>query len=66
MENYISIHNSAPNKGECNYYRKGKRYTYEEYCKLIYRRQQIKNVVFAILFGAFMIFRAYAFLEYGI
>lgn len=63
---YISIHHSAPMKGEWIYYRKGKKYTYEEYCKLIRRQQLVKEIVLITLFGVVMVFRAYVFLEYGI
>ena len=63
---YISIHHSAPMKGEWIYYRKGKKYTYEEYRKLIRRQQLIKEIVLITLFSVFMVFRAYVFLEYGI
>lgn len=63
---YISIHHSAPMKGEWIYYRKGKKYTYEEYCKLIRRQQLVKEIVLITLFGVVIVFRAYVFLEYGI
>lgn len=63
---YISIHHSAPMKGEWIYYRKGKKYTYEEYFKLIRRQQLIKEIILITLFSVVMVFRAYVFLEYGI
>ncbi len=63
---YISIHHSAPIRDECAYYRKGKKYTCEEYSKLVRRKQLIKDVVLMIVFGAIVVFRAYVFLEYGI
>ena len=63
---YISIHHSAQTKGKWTYYRKGKKYTYEEYCKLIRRQQLIKEIVLITLFSVVMVFRAYIFLEYGI
>lgn len=66
MENYISIHHSAPNKGEFAYYKKGKVYRYEEYCKMVRRKQQIKDIILITVFGVFVIFRAYVFFEYGI
>ena len=67
---YISIHHSAPMKGKWIYCRKGKKYTYEEYCKLIRRQQLIKEIIKEIvlitLVSVVMVFRAYVFLKYGI
>ncbi len=63
---YISIHNSAPLKSEWVYYRKGKKYTYEEYYELVYRQQLIKDITLITVLGVIMVFRAYVFLEYGI
>ena len=67
---YISIHHSAPVKNEWFCCRKGKIYTYEEYCKLVHRQQLIKDVikdvVFIVILGVIMVFRGYVFLEYGI
>lgn len=67
---YISIHHSASMRDNCAYYKKGKIYTYEEYSKLIRRRQLIKDVikdiVFIVVLGVIMVFRGYVFLEYGI
>ena len=63
---YISIHHLAPMRGEWAYYKKGKKYTYQEYCKLIRRQQLIKEITLFTVFGVFVLFRAYVFLEYGI
>ena len=62
---YISIHHSAPLKSEREYYIKGKTYTEEEYLKLIYRKQLIKDVVLMTVLGVVMAFRAYVFFKYG-
>lgn len=62
---YISIHHNAPLKGEKKYYIKGKIYTEEEYRKLIYRKQLIKDIVLMTLLGVVVAFRAYVFFKYG-
>ena len=62
---YISIHNSAPTD-EWACYRKGKKYTYEEYSKSVYRKQLIKDIALMAALGVVMVFRAYVFFEYGV
>lgn len=64
--NNMSIHHSAPIKDEFVYYRKGKKYTCEEYFKLTYRKQLIKDIMLMIVLGAVMVFRSCVFFEYGI
>ena len=64
--NNILIHHSVPANDKLAYYRKGKEYTYEEYSKLIYRKQLVKDVVFVTVVGVVMVFRAYVFCKYGI
>ena len=66
----LSFHTHAPYKGDCTYYCKGKMYTEAEYWEMWRRKQKIKDTIFhlitMILFVAFMIYRAYVFVEYGI
>lgn len=59
--NNISIHHSAPIKNEFSY-------TYELIHKIADKRQSIqliKDMIFMIILGAFMVLRAYVFFEYG-
>lgn len=62
----ISFHTNVPHKGDVTYYCKGKMYTEDEYWEMHRRKQQIKDVIQMIVFIAFLICRAYVFLEYGI
>lgn len=66
---YILIHHSPSIKQALIYY-KGKEHTYEEYSKLIRRKEltkeAIKDIVLMSIFGAAVAIRGYVFLEYGI
>lgn len=65
-KDHITIHHSSPIMYEWSYYRKGKKYTYEEYCKLIRIKKLIKTIILMILFYIISIIRGYIYLEYGI
>lgn len=64
--NYIIIHHSAPHNSEHVYYKNGKKYTYEEYSKIIYKKQRIKEIIFITAYSIFVLLRAYVFLKYDI
>lgn len=65
-KDYLSIHHLAPIREKFSYYRKGKKYTYEEYSKLMRRKQLIKDIALLVVFGVVVVFRTYVFFEYGI
>ena len=63
---FITIHNSVPGYYESKYYIKGKVYTKEQYDKLRYRKEFVKNSIKFILFSTVLVFRAYVFIKYKI
>ena len=69
----LTIHTNAPSYkgGEFIYYsKKGKKYTKEEYYKMINRKELIKElikiIVWTVIFAIFVVLRAYVFFEYGV
>lgn len=61
---YISIHHSSPDRtisvDRPDYL------TFIRNLKIMRRKQLLKDVVFMILFGVVMMFRAYIFFKYGV
>lgn len=64
----LIIHNCAPKGRERVFYygKNGKKYTEEEYCKMIRKKEAIKEIIQTVIFIIFLTFRAYVFLEHGI
>jgi hypothetical protein len=65
--NYISIHHfPAPTRDRIVYCKNGKKYPYEEYKKLVHKKQLIKDIIFMVCVSVVAALRAYVFFEYGV